>query len=100
MEVVRGREGAEKAQAREQSFPPKERGKETVPEGSQVRDRLRKREDNLMNWFREKGLTLNQLHLQRQEGQPGLTRSLSAFPVAVRCCGTVLWGDRTASSRR
>lgn len=48
------------------SFPQEERRKETVPEGSQVRNRLRKWEDKLMNWLeREKGLTSNQLQLQR-----------------------------------
>ena len=65
------------------SFPQEERGKETVPEDSQV---LKKQEDNLMKQpiLRER-VNLKPTKLPEwEEGQPVDMRSLSAFPVVIQ----------------
>lgn len=66
--------------------PQEERGKETVPEGSQVREKLKKHEDNLMKQSHSKEtVNLEPTALPEvEEGQPGVMRSPSAFPVVMQ----------------
>lgn len=73
------------AEQESRSFPQEDRGKGTVSEDSQVREKLKK-EGNLVRWLILKEMVnLESTALpDLEEGQPRIARSPSAFPVVMQ----------------
>lgn len=74
------------AEQESRSFPQEERGKGTVPEVSQVREKLKKKKGNLVKWLILKEMVnLESTALpDLEEGQPRTARSPSDFPVVMQ----------------